>query len=97
MEDFMESSIKSEKTATAVKSENIIGTRWVGWSDFVCTRMSLEFVDKKNCVYTSIPRKFPMTYSLDEGRIHIKEINCSFEMRGRILYHNNYPAFVKAG
>jgi len=84
-----------EKTTTLIEHDNIIGTKWVGWSEFVGSRMMVEFVDKTNCIYTSEPRKYPMTYSVIEGKIFLSHIKHPFELKGQVLFNNGLPTFEK--
>ena len=80
---------------TTIKPELLIGTKWVSWSNEFADRMSMEFLDQKNCVYTSQPKKFPLTYTVMEGEVHISSIEGAFELRGNVLFNNNLPVFKK--
>jgi len=81
---------------TAIVPEEIIGTRWIGWSEFIGDRISVEFVDHANCVYTSRPNKYPMTYTVTGGKMFISYIDGAFELRGNVLFNNDLPVFEKA-
>jgi len=81
---------------TAIDHDKLIGTRWISWSEFVGDRMTMEFVDKSNCIYTSKPRKYPMKYSVLGGQILFKEIEGTFVLRGNVLFSNDIPVFEKA-
>ena len=83
---------------TIVGSENLIGTRWVGWSNMFCGRLEVEFLDKTNCIYTSMPDKYPMTYTVTEGKIFFSDIDIKepFELRGNMLFTGDLPVFKKA-
>ena len=81
---------------TAIKPESIIGTKWVAWPEFIGDRIKVEFVDKTNCIYTSEPKKFSMTYTVSDGNIIISDVEGPLELRGHILFNNGFPAFEKA-
>ncbi|MCL2196829.1 MAG: hypothetical protein FWB77_04370 [Treponema sp.] len=80
---------------TAIKAEQLIGTKWESWCEPYRGRMSMEFIDKTNCVYISNPREFPMTYTVAEGRIYISNIEGAFELRGDVLFNNDLPVFER--
>ena len=79
-----------------VEPVKLIGTKWVGWSEFIGDRMTVEFVDKTNCIYTSYQKKYPMTYSVMKGKLFISDIEGPFELHGQVLFNNGLPAFEKA-
>ena len=79
-----------------VEPSKLIGTKWIGWSEFIGDRMMVEFVDRKNCVYTSYQKKFPMTYTVTGCEIFISDIVGSFQLSGKVLFNNGLPAFEKA-
>ena len=81
---------------TIIEPKNIIGTKWNGWSEKFCDRMKIEFLDAKNCIYTSKPNRYPMTYTITEGKLLISDIKEPFELRGDVLFHGGLPAFEKA-
>ena len=81
---------------TAIEPENLIGTKWVGLNKMFCGRLKVEFVDRTNCIYTSKPDKFPMTYTVTDGKIFISEIEEPFELKGNILFNGSLPVFKKA-
>ena len=80
---------------TTVKAEQLVGTKWESWCELYRGRMSMEFVDRTNCIYTSNPKEFPMTYTVAEGRIYISNIEGAFELRGDVLFNNNLPVFER--
>ena len=80
----------------AIVPERLIGTRWIGWSGFIGERVSVEFVDNTNCIYTSQPNKYSMTYLVMGGKMFINNIEGPFELRGDVLFNNDLPAFKKA-
>ena len=81
---------------TAEKPEQLIGTKLNGWCDVYRDRMSVEFIDTRNGIYTSQPWKYPITYSVEEGRIFIGDIEGPFELVGNVLYNNDLPVFELA-
>lgn len=81
---------------TLIEPETIIGTKWIGWSEFIGDRIMVEFLDKKNCIYTSKPNKYPMTYTVMGGQIYISHIDEPFELRGHVLFNNGLPTFEKS-
>ena len=90
----METASLLEKTV--IEPENLIGTRWVGWSKMFCGRLEVEFTDKTNCIYTSMPNKYPMTYTVTGGKLFFSDIKEPFELRGNMLFTGNLPVFQKA-
>ena len=91
---FMESQELLEKTV--IESEKLIGTKWIAWSKSIGDRITVEFVDHANCIYTSKPNKYPMTYTVTGGEMFISLINGAFELRGNVLFNNDLPVFEKA-
>jgi len=81
---------------TKIKPEQLIGTKWHSWCDEYRDRMSVEFIDTANCIYTSQPWKYPIPYTVEEGKIFIGSIEGPFELVGNILYNNDLPVFEKA-
>ena len=81
---------------SVIDLDRIIGTKWVGWSEYTTNNMSVEFIDRKNCIYTASPQKFPLTYNISDGKLFISNIAGPFELRGNVLYNNDIPAFEKA-
>jgi len=81
---------------TAIEADRLVGTKWNSWSEFMGNRMTVEFVDHSNCVYTSKPRMYPMTYTVTGGKLFIREISRSFELRGNVLFNGDIPAFERA-
>ena len=81
---------------TIIEPESFIGTKWNGYSDMLCDRLKIEFVDPKNCIYISKPNRYPMTYSVTENKLFINEIKDPFELIGDVLFHGGLPAFEKA-
>ena len=80
---------------TPVKLENIVGTKWIGWSGSVGNRVTVEFMDNNSCIYTTEPKKYPITYSVNNGSLFISSIEGPFELWGDVLYNNNLPAFSR--
>lgn len=89
----MEIPHKPEKTA--IIPADLIGTKWVGWSKMFCDQIMVEFVDSINCIYTSTPNEYPMTYKVIGGKLQISEIEEAFERRGDMLFHGDFPVFEK--
>lgn len=81
---------------TDVKPEELIGTKWIGWSNLVADRMSMEFLDRMNCIYTSGTKKFPLKYNLLGDSVTIDCLNDPFVIKGNVLFANNIPVFSKA-
>lgn len=81
---------------TSIKPEQLIGTKWNGWSELFSSRMSMEFLDKTNCVYTSQPKKYPMTYKVTDGKLFFSEIEGAFELVGNVFFCNSLPVFERA-
>ena len=81
---------------TAIKPEQIIGTKWVSQCDLFDDEISVEFVNKTNCIYASRIFKYPITYTVNGGEIFIDNIEGPFELRGNVLFNNDVPAFEKA-
>ena len=84
------------KEKTLIKPEQLIGTRWISWSKALADRISMEFVDNTNCVFTSQPNKFPLKYNVAEGKVFISDIDGAFELVGNVLFNNELPVFKKA-
>ena len=80
---------------TAIDPESIVGTKWIGWNEFVGDRIMMEFVDKTNCIYTSKPRKYQIKYTVTEGTIFLSHIGTPFELRGQLLFNSGLPAFER--
>ena len=80
----------------AIKHKHIIGTRWDGLGKMFRDRLKMEFIDKTNCIYTSMPDRYPMTYKLMKDKIFVNEIQEPFEIRGNILFNGEIPVFKKA-
>ena len=98
----MESTTLMEKNAIVL--ENLAGTKWVGWTEMYCewalphmmdTKVSVEFLDKTNCIYTSESNKYSMTYIVMGGKLFLNDIKRPFILRGNILFNGNIPAFQK--
>ena len=85
-----------QKEKTRIEPEQLIGTKWISWSSSFADRISMEFIDKKNCVFTSQPNKFPLTYTVNGGDVFINNIEGAFELRGSVLFNNNLPVFKKS-
>jgi len=80
---------------TAIEPEQLIGTKWTSWSKSLGDRFTVEFIDRANCIYTSQPKKYPLTYTVTGGEMFLSYINEPFELRGNVLYNNNLPTFIK--
>ena len=80
----------------ALNPEQIIGTKWTTWRNVFGDRITVEFIDRSNCIYTSQPREYKLKYTIKEGRMFISDIEGSFELRGEVLFNNDLPAFEKA-
>jgi len=79
-----------------IEPNKIVGTKWDSWCDRYKGSVSVEFVDNKNCIYTSKEKKYPVTYTVYRGKLFIGNIEGPFELRGDILYNNDLPAFQAA-
>ena len=82
-------------TPTPVEQEKLIGTKWSNWCELHHSQVSVEFVDKTNCIYMLKPRKFSETYIVTEGKLYISNIEGPFELRDNVLYNNDLPIFEK--
>jgi len=81
---------------TVIKPEQLIGTKWISWSELFADRMSVEFIDNTNCIYTSQPKRFPLKYNIEKGELFISNIEGAFELRGNVLFNQDLPVFEKA-
>jgi len=79
-----------------IKPDELIGTKWTGWSDLFEERIFIQFVDKLNCIYTSRYKKYQLTYNITKGQLYISNITGAFELRGDVLFNNDLPVFEKA-
>ena len=84
------------KELVYIEPKKIVGTKWDSWCDRYRGSVSVEFVDNKNCIYTSREKKYPITYTVDEGKLFISNIEGAFELRGDVLFNNDLPAFQAA-
>jgi len=82
--------------AVVIEPKQIIGTKWDSWCDSYKGLVSVEFIDKSYCIYTSEPKKYPITYTIEEGKLFISNIEGPFELRGDVLFNNDLPVFEKA-
>ena len=80
----------------AIKPELLVGTKWISWGGTFGDRFSVEFIDKSHCIYTSQPKRFPLTYTVKEGKMFISNIKGVFELEGDVLFNNDIPSFQKA-
>jgi len=80
---------------TVIEPKNLIGTKWNAWGEHLQNRIMLEFVDTKNCIFTSEPKKYPMTYTVVGGKLFLACLEGSFELRGQVLFNYGLPAFEK--
>ena len=87
--------IKTEDDA-AINPEQLIGTKWKTWKNMFGDRITVEFVDNSNCIYTSRPKSYSLTYTVQEGVMYISNIVGSFVLRGDVLFNNDIPVFEKA-
>jgi len=87
---------EKEIKASVIKAGQLVGTKWFSWKRMLGDKVSVEFIDKKNCVYTSQPHIYPMTYNIAGGELYISNIMGAFELRGDVLYNNDLPVFEKA-
>jgi len=81
---------------TAIEPEQIIGTKWTSWKKVFGDRVSVEFVDHANCIYTAQPKEFNLKYTIRDGMMYISNIKGSFVLIEDILYNNGLPVFEKA-
>jgi len=81
---------------TVIKPDQLIGTKWDSWCEPYRGRISMEFVDKNICVYTSDPKEYPMKYTVTDGKVFINYIEGPFELGGDVLFNNNLPVFERA-
>jgi len=81
---------------TAIEPKKLIGTKWISMCDLFGDPVTVEFVDKTTCIYTSQLNKYPETYTVTGGEIFIRNIEGAFELRGNMLFNNDLPAFEKA-
>jgi hypothetical protein len=81
---------------TAINPEQLIGTKWTTWKNVYGDMITVEFIDRSNCIYTSQPKKYKLKYSINEGKMFISNIEGSFELKGDVLFNNDLPAFEKA-
>ena len=86
---------EQEKNKIVLEAEQLVGTKWSSWKRMLGDKVSVEFIDKKNCIYTSQPNKYTMTYSIAGGELYISNIIGSFELRGNVLFNNDLPVFEK--
>ena len=86
---------EQEIKRTAIKADQLIGTKWLSWKKLLGDKVSVEFVDKKKCVYTSQPNKYTMTYNVVGGELYISNIIGAFELKGNVLFNNDLPVFEK--
>ena len=80
----------------SIEPESLIGTKWIGWSKFVGDRMMVEFIDEINCIYTSVPNKYSITYTIEGNKLFFGNMEDPFVLRGTILFSRGLPAFKKA-
>jgi len=85
----------SSEKAT-VEPKNIIGTKWIGWNKSIGDRIMIEFVDKRNCIYTLKPNKYAKSYIINGGNIYIYNIKVPFTLMGDVLFVNDIPILEKA-
>jgi len=78
-----------------ISPENFIGTKWTACDKMFCERMMLEFVDNKNCIYTSKPKKYSLTYTVTGGKMFISHVEGPFALKGDVLFNSGFPTFKK--
>jgi len=78
-----------------IKPEQLIGTKWDSWCEPYRGKISMEFVDKNICIYTSNPNEYPMIYTITDGKVFINNIEGPFVLRGNVLFNNDLPVFEK--
>jgi len=90
--------MKTEKMLekTVIEPAKLVGTKWIGWSKYISNQMTVEFVDRTNCIYTAQPKQFSLRYKIREGDLFISNIEGPFELRGNVLFNNDIPVFEKA-
>ena len=79
----------------AIKPEQFIGTKWTSWRKSFGDRYTVEFVDKANCIFTSQPKKYQLTYTVTGNQMFISKIDGPFELKGDVLYNNDLPTFER--
>ena len=80
---------------TAIEQEELIGTKWIAWPEFIGSRIRMEFVDKTNCLFIAEPNEFVVPYTVTDGNLLISSIDGLFELRGNVLFNFDFPAFEK--
>ena len=80
---------------TAIGPEELVGTKWIAWPEFVRGRIRVEFIDNENCVFIAEPSKFTVPYTVEDGNLLISNIEGPFELRGNVLFNFDFPAFEK--
>ncbi|MDR0465477.1 MAG: hypothetical protein LBG94_10255 [Treponema sp.] len=81
---------------TTIEPGQLIGTKWTSWKKMFGDRVSVEFVDHANCIYTARPKEFNLTYTIRDGLMYISNIQGSFILKESVLYNNGLPVFEKA-
>jgi len=89
--------MKTEKlqSGNGIEPDQFVGTKWGSWKNLLGDRISVEFIDGENCIYTAKPKKYSLTYTIEEDKMSISSINGTFELRGSVLYNNDLPVFEK--
>ncbi|MCL2214063.1 MAG: hypothetical protein FWC06_02520 [Treponema sp.] len=80
----------------AIEPEQLIGTKWTSWRKVFGDRVSVEFVDHVNCIYTALPKEFQLKYSIKNGKMFISDIQGPFILKEGVLYNNDLPVFEMA-
>jgi len=80
---------------TTIEADQLVGTKWINWKKLYGEKIAVEFIDRTNCIYTSLPNKYPMRYTVTGGDLFISDIAGPFELRGNVLFNNNLPVFEK--
>ena len=77
-----------------IAPETIIGTKWIATGTISKNKDTIEFVNNKYCIYTSINRLEPYTYRIRGNRILLGE-HVSYVIIDNILFLNGYPLFTR--
>ena len=87
--------VTSLPSSHGIEPKSLVGTKWIGWSSFVGDKMAVEFTDEAHCIYTSMRTKYPITYTVEGNKIFFEMVKDPFELRGRMLFSRDIPAFKK--
>jgi len=84
----------TSSASVEISPETIIGTKWIATGTNSKNKDTIEFVNMKYCVYTSINRLEPFTYRIKGNRIILGE-HISYVIVDNILFLNGYPLFTR--